>query len=48
MVLRTQDGLPVYDGEQIQIAEMKPISQFAVSIILSPEINKRIRKNEYL
>ncbi len=44
MVLRTQGGLPTYDGEQIQIGIMKPISQFAVNIILRLKSIRRMKK----
>ena len=34
MVLRTQAGKPVYDGEQIQIGGHGPMSPFAANVFL--------------
>ena len=48
MVLRTQDGLPVYDGEQIQIGGNETYISVCRNIILPPKSIRRINKNEYL
>ncbi len=48
MVLRTQDGLPVYDGEQIQIGGNETYISVYRKTILPLKSIRRIRKNEYL
>ena len=40
MVLRTQDGLPVYDGEQIQIGGNETYISVCRKHYFAPEINK--------
>ena len=48
MVLRTQDGLPVYDGEQIQIGGNETYISVCRKHYFAPESIRRMKKNEHL